>query len=254
MRAVLLILLGLLSTLARAERITACGGENEWPPSSYYDRQQPERVVGYSPDVLRAALKGSDYQLNVILLPWARCLTLAKSGTGVHIVMGATRSPEREAQYGVSQPYLELNPQVYYLADRYPAGARIRERGDMVGVKVCGLLGFNYGYLGLDPAQLDVGATDYPSLIAKLRAGRCEVFVENAEVVSGFRKLLHAALSDPQLRKASLQGLPTLRASFLVSRDLPYAADLLQTLDRGILRLRKQGELKRLLKPHLEAE
>lgn len=254
MRVVLLILLTLLPAAAVAERITACGGENEWPPSSYYDRQRPERVVGYSPDVLRAALKGSDYQLNVILLPWARCLALAKSGSGIQIVMGATRSAEREAQYWITQPYLELNPQVYYLADRYPAGARIRERDDLIGVKVCGLLGFNYSYLGLDPAQLDAGATDYPSLIAKLRVGRCEVFVENAEVVSGFRKLLHASLSDPQLRKAALQGIPTVNASFLVSKSLPNAQDLLQTLDRGIQRLRQQGELKRLLKPHLEAE
>jgi polar amino acid transport system substrate-binding protein len=59
------------------EPVSACGGANEWPPSSYYvrrDGQPTAQVTGFSPEVLAAALEGSRFAVRAELLPFARCL------------------------------------------------------------------------------------------------------------------------------------------------------------------------------------
>jgi polar amino acid transport system substrate-binding protein len=79
-------------------QVRACGGANEWPPSSYFTRRDGRlttEVTGYSPDVLAAALQGSRFQPQVTLLPFARCLAEARAGHDMQIVMAAFHNPQR---------------------------------------------------------------------------------------------------------------------------------------------------------------
>jgi len=87
-----------IAPFAAAVSLVACGGENGWPPSSYFgppQHQNARPVLGYSPDVLHAALSAGPYRPEFVLLPFRRCLSLAEQGRQVQVVMGATFSDER---------------------------------------------------------------------------------------------------------------------------------------------------------------
>ncbi len=233
--------------------IRACGGANEWPPSSYYvrrDGQPTHEIAGYSPEVLAAALGGSRFRPRVALLPFARCLADARTGTEVQVVMAAFQTPQRAESFLFSQPYLLLTPRVFYLSEHYPKGLSLRTLNDLLNLRLCGLNGIAYGYLGPASDKVFTGAADYSALVRMLHAGRCDAFVESQEVITGFRMLGVPDLSDPMLESATLPDVPPLRVHFAVSRQYPQAAELVAAIDRGLERLQHEQRLDGMLRRH----
>ncbi|WP_293766012.1 ABC transporter substrate-binding protein [uncultured Aquitalea sp.] len=239
-RRILAVLLLAASTVQAG--VTACGGDNQWPPSSYRLPAAPEQVVGYSPDVLKAALP-APWKPDFRLMPFARCLSSAAQGEGVQIVMGASKTPEREKQFLFSQSYLRLNPVAASLRRPPSANRAVREW--------CGIHGFNYKAFGLTDAQVDSGSANYADLMRKLEAGHCRQFVEYREVLLGLGKL---GVLDPvgQLVYRPLPGAKPVDAYFMISRRAPQAERLLAQLNVGLSRLEARGELKRLLAERLQ--
>jgi len=240
-RFALRALLPALALLPAQAAVVACGGDNQWPPSSYRVAAS-DKVLGYSPDVLRAVL-GEEAAVQVRLMPFARCLALAAQGRQVQIVMAASRSPERERQFLFTRPYLQLHPVSLSLQ---PEGA------GSVSLPWCGLNGFNYQAFGLRPEEVDRGSSNYPDLLRKLRAGHCRGFVEYREVWQGLLKqgVLHAAELPPlQMNPLPAQG--PVRVAFMVSRQMPGAEILRQQLDHGLQVLEQRGVLQSLLSRQL---
>lgn len=241
------------SAFADTLAVQACGGANEWPPSSYYVRregQPTQEITGYSPEVLAAALEGSRFTPHASLLPFARCLADARAARGMQIVMAAFRTPQREESFLFSQPYLQLTPRAYFLAELWPKGLNLRSLADLASLRLCGLNGISYAHLGPAAAQVYTGAPDYPSLVRMLQARRCDAFVESQEVISGFRLLGVPELSGTLLASAKLPGVMPLQAHFAVSRQFPHAQDLLRAIDKGIARLQRERKLHDMLMRH----
>lgn len=238
------LLCGLLagySQVVRASPIAACGGENEWPPSSYYERNERGEtgvdVAGISPEVLRAALPTA--RVDVMLLPFMRCLASAEEGDRVQIVMGGTRTLERERVFWFSRPYLKLQPALF----AWP--------GAHAALPLCGLKGFNYQPFGVTAQQLDDGSSSYAQLVRKLQAGRCRGFVEYYEVGRGLMRLGLLGEGGSRLKVRLLEDRPAVALHFMVSRRYAGGAAVLQQLDRGIQLLQESGRLKAMLEPHL---
>ncbi|WP_374347062.1 substrate-binding periplasmic protein [Chitinimonas sp.] len=238
----------------RAERLVrACGGDAEWVPSSFFVREQgrkTERVTGYSVDVLRAALP-ADYRLEVNLMPWLRCLKEVEYGKRYQIAMGLIANEARTRVYRFSEPYQAFQPGYFYWRERRPDGVPLQSLADLSRFRVCGLLGFNYDYSGLPGAAIDTGAMDYPSLMAKLAAGRCELGLEMREVLAGRLKLGVAGVAANALLFHPLSEIPPVKASFGISRNDAQSERLLRDLDEGIARLRRQQRLKIMLDAYL---
>ncbi|NWK79698.1 ABC transporter substrate-binding protein [Aquitalea sp. LB_tupeE] len=221
--------------------VVACGGDNQWPPSSYQLASTAE-VQGFSPDVLRAIL-GPEGGLQVRLMPFARCLALAEQGSQVQIVMAASRTPNRERQFLFSKPYLQLHPVSVTMQPMLAGSDRL---------PWCGLNGFNYQAFGLRAEEVDRGSANYPDLLRKLRAGHCRGFVEYREVWQGLLRLgVLSAAQLPPLVLSPLAGRPAVDASFMISRRMPGAELLRQQLDKGLQAMAARGELAALLKRQL---
>ncbi|WP_124540459.1 substrate-binding periplasmic protein [Piscinibacter terrae] len=243
---------------ARAEitDIRACGGANEWPPSSYYVRREGQattEVAGYSPEVLAAALGGSRFRPHVTLLPFARCLADARAGQDIQVVMAAFQTPQRAETFLFSQPYLLLTPRLYFLGEHFPKGITIQGPGDLNALKLCGLNGISYGYLGPASEKVYTGAADYAALVRMLQARRCDAFAESQEVIAGFRMLGVPELSGNALVSAALPDVQPLKVHFAVSRQFKHAADLVADIDKGLERLQREQRLAGMLKRHQTA-
>lgn len=221
--------------------VMACGGDNQWPPSSYQLASTAE-VQGFSPDVLRAIL-GPEAGLQIRLMPFARCLALAAQGSQAQIVMAASRAPARESQFLFTRPYLQLHPVSLTMQPMLAGSDRL---------PWCGLNGFNYQAFGLRAEEVDRGSANYPDLLRKLRAGHCRGFVEYREVWQGLLRL--GVLQPDQLPPLVLRplpGRPAVEASFMISRRMPGAELLRQQLDKGLQTMAARGELAVLLKQQL---
>lgn len=238
---------------AQAFDVRACGGANEWPPSSYYvrrDGQPTAEVTGYSPQVLAAALQGSRFNVRAELLPFARCLADARAGRTMQVVMAAFHNPQRAEAFFYSQPYLTLNPRAYFLAEQWPKGLNLRSLDDLAGLRVCGLNGISYAHLGPAEKNVYTGAADYAALVRMLQARRCDVFVESREVIDGFRMLGTPELSGGSLAHSAVPGVVPLQVHFIVSRQYPQAQVLLATIDEGLKRLQRENKLQAMLLKH----
>ncbi|WP_374557495.1 substrate-binding periplasmic protein [Aquitalea pelogenes] len=231
----------LMFVLPAEAAVVACGGDNQWPPSSYQLASAAD-VQGFSPDVLRAIL-GPEAGLQIRLMPFARCLALAEQGSQVQIVMAASRAPARESQFLFTRPYLQLHPVSLTMQPMLAGSDRL---------PWCGLNGFNYQAFGLRAEEVDRGSANYPDLLRKLRAGHCRGFVEYREVWQGLLRL--GVLQPDQLPPLVLRplpGRPAVEASFMISRRMPGAELLRQQLDKGLQALAARGELTALLKRQL---
>lgn len=244
-RLILAMVLLLAWPLLRAETVVACGGENGWPPSSYFGPPQHNNarpVLGYSPDVLHAALLGSAYRPDFVLLPFRRCLSLAEQGRQVQVVMGATFSPERARLFLFSRHYLHLRPALFL----WPGAA--------ASLPLCGLTGFNYAPFGLKPEEVDEGSSSYLLVMKKLQAGRCRGFAEFAEVGRGLQLLGLLGPEGGRLQLRLLPGLVPVPLHFMVSRRYRGAGALLQQLDVQLAQLERGGQLSAMLSRHQPAQ
>lgn len=238
---------------AHAGEVRACGGANEWPPSSYYarrDGQPTPQVAGFSPEVLAAALEGSRFQPTVALLPFARCLAEARAGASMQVVMAAFHTTQRADTFLYSKPYLTLTPRAYFLSAQWPRGLGVRSLTDLAGLRLCGLNGISYAHLGPAAGSVYTGATDYPSMVRMLQARRCDAFVESQEVVNGFRLLGTPELSNPELGSAAVPEVQPLQVHFIVSKQYSQARELVQAIDAGLRRLQRSGRLEKMLARH----
>lgn len=236
--------------------VVACGGANEWPPSSYYVRRNGEpvnEVTGFSPQVLASVLEGSAFRSSATLLPFARCLADARAGGDVQIVMAALHNPQRAESFYFSRPYLSLTPRIYFLSDQWPQGMAFRSLSELASLRLCGLNGISYAHLGPVADKVYTGASDYGVLVRMLQARRCDAFVESLEVVNGFRLLGAPELSNPLLASAGLPEVLPLQVHFAVSRQYAQSQRLLEAIDQGLQRLQREQRLAPMLQKHQAA-
>ncbi|WP_280156409.1 transporter substrate-binding domain-containing protein [Piscinibacter sp. XHJ-5] len=254
--AVALLVLAWMPAQASPLEVRACGGANEWPPSSYFLRRDGRvtgDVAGFSPDVLAAALQGSRFKAEVTLLPFARCLAEARAGQQMHIVMAAFHNAQRTQSFLYSESYLALVPRVYFLAAEWPKGLALSSLNDLGAYRLCGLNGISYAHLGPVADKVYTGAADYAALVRMLQARRCDAFVEGQEVINGFRLLGTPELSGALLASAALPEVKPLRIHFIVSRQYEHAQPLINAINGGLARLQREQRLPAMLQRHQAA-
>lgn len=226
-----------------------CEGSPEWPPFTYFQRVggQPTReLTGFSVDVISTILKKADIAFRIDLLPWRRCLREVAAGDHYQIALNATASPEREATYRLTRSYYQTTGHYFYSRQRHPDGLTVQSVADLKRYKVCGLLGFNYSMYGLTSKEVEQASGDHADMLRRLQAGRCDLFVEQVEVMAGYRVTGRDLLADPDLAHQGVPGLPGTPFHMLVSRNAPRSQALLTTLNAGLTELAQSHQLDRL--------
>lgn len=233
--------------------LRACGGQDEWPPSSYFKREggtKTGHITGFSPDVLTRVFSGSPYKIEFALIPWGRCLAEVASGKTFQIAMGGTYNVERARQYRFSKPYLWLTPSYFFLPSVWKSAPAIRDRDDLLQYKLCGFLNYNYASLGLSVDDIDTGSNSLDAMMGRLKLRRCDMLIEYAEVVAGFIRLGRFDAEPEPPAGRPVPGADMVALYFMLSPKADQANRILALINLRLTELGNAGELSKMLAVH----
>ncbi|MBV8658749.1 MAG: transporter substrate-binding domain-containing protein [Burkholderiales bacterium] len=227
------------------------------PPFTFnarVDGHKTEQVVGASVDLLKQIGRANGWEISVQLLPWARCLAMVQENHA-QIALDASRVDAENNRLTMSKPYFSLHS-VYFTSRRaQPQGVKLNALSDLKHYRLCGLGGHRFELFGIDTRTVDLGTMNYEALIAKLHLGRCDLFIENREVIGGMYLInpkLRTLLVDGTLVSKPLPGSPNRDIAMAVS---PLATDtpaLLAALNAGIARAESNHDFDQFLGRYLE--
>ncbi|MBX9868827.1 MAG: transporter substrate-binding domain-containing protein [Burkholderiaceae bacterium] len=228
--------------------VSICG-DPEPPPWLYWKRivhgQPSKELTGFSLELIRAAFDKLGIRTQFIGdYPWKRCLSLVLAGK-IDFAMGAYFDEERTKTFAYSIHYFSLTPQIYTLR---AANLVFKNVGELKARRGCGMLGASYAYYDLKPEELDL-SLGYASLINKLRAKRCDYFVEELEIMNAARVSGQAQFSDDEISHAMATGAKV-PAKHLITAKQSKAAALLPVLNEALTHLIQSGEAERIWKKH----
>lgn len=223
--------MGCAGSARAGQPLSVCDDGAGWPPYTFVDPKNPDRVVGASKDLIFGILERAGYAAQITLLPWKRCLAQVESGQTA-MLLNASFSEERAQKFLMTKPYYSLHSVLFYRTSKYPVPPTLTTAEDMKSYRYCGLHGYNYTMYDIPKSQLDTGAKDEASRFAMLQRDRCDFVLGDVE-------LIHAFSSMGQLNLDGTGHLPIPGAKpkefhAMVSRALVDGDKLLRILDDGI--------------------
>ncbi len=222
-----------------------CEDAAEWAPFSFASADRPERLEGFTIDVLHA-LDLSPTTAKIDVLPWLRCLAEVERGERYQLSLSASVKPDRVGRYLYSEPYYSTHLHAFHDRRRFPAGLSLQTAADLSGYRVCGIFGYRYAGVTLDEGQLDQGAKSLRALFQRLDAGHCELVLSQIEVVEGYPHTGAGELMQPWIVHQPVPGVAPESYHMLISQQWSGGASLQQSINQSLARLRESGELARL--------
>ncbi|NVO05191.1 MAG: transporter substrate-binding domain-containing protein [Rhodoferax sp.] len=241
-------LLAICAHAAEPQTYSVCADPDP-PPWTYWKRDAEGRkgreFIGSSVDTLRAAFAaiGKTVEFHGEY-PWARCLAMVEGGQ-IDFAMDAYYDTARARRFAYSSHYNTLTPQLFFRANKPLKVANVMDLKNYVG---CGMIGASYVHYGLAAEDLDLGS-GYDGLIKKLKAQRCDYFVEELEVIAGYQFIGTDYLADPEIRHGPVPGAKAPAKHLIAAKNSP-GASLLPRLDAALAGLVKSGEAARIWKQH----
>lgn len=226
--------------------VAICDDENEWPPYSYYQRvdgKKTTQVVGFAVDVIQDIFNRNGVDYSIDLIPWSRCLAVSTLGRDYAMVFNLSYNSERAKSYLLSRPYYTTTSHYYYSRRNHPKGLAISSLADLKKYRVCGVQGYNYDSYGLPAGEVDQGARSFTALISKIKLGRCALFLEKDEVMTGYAAIGKNYLADPDIGKAPIPGMKPDLFYFGVSKRYAHAEEVHAMIDEALQQMESNGKL-----------
>ena len=239
------VLRGLLSLFllcaahAMAGERIRIGAEDDWSPYSSSVNGKPQ---GFAVDVVRAAWAAAGVEVELVPLPYARCMKEVDRGD-LAGCFNTLRDPVQEPRYRWhQQPLFQARIGIY---GRVTPGETPKplSLADLRGKRIGTTHGYDYGAaFDGDPTMLRDGAPSDLSSLRKLVAGRVDYALVFDRVANAIAK------THPELGRAyALQGVlvaPYLYLSF--SPKYPDIDRMVLRFDQGLATVRKSGEYARI--------
>jgi polar amino acid transport system substrate-binding protein len=232
-----MLLLCSASTLA-GERIRI-GAEDDWSPYSSAVKGKP---VGFAVDVVRAAWAAAGIDVELVPLPYARCMKDVDRGL-LAGCFDTLRDPILESKYRWHQkPLFKSRIGIYGLVGDGQSRPDVKLT-DLYGKRIGVTHGYEYGeaFDGDKTMLREMAPSDLSSL-RKLVAGRVDYALFYDRVADSLAK------TYPELGKSfMLQGVlvePNLFLAF--SRTYPDIERIVSQFDQGLAKVRSSGEYARI--------
>ncbi len=224
----------------------------EWPPYTYFVRkngQATQKIAGLAVDIVDQIFTSHHIKYTMELLPWQRAQAEVEKGNRYHMLLNASYSDKRNQVYLLTKPYYQLNPYIFYSKKYHPEKLLISGVEDVKKrFKTCGIFGYSYAARGFEENEVDAWAKNYGLLINALHkhGRRCDVFIEGYEIMIGFTVIGKPFMTDPLLGYVKLPGVKQEPFYMMISRHIPHANELVEIIDKGIIRLVKTGQMRAL--------
>jgi polar amino acid transport system substrate-binding protein len=239
-----------------AESIRACAANLEYPPYLFTEHDmQGDKLVGLAVDILQHALKDAKQPpARIQKLPWLRCLKLGEVGD-IDVILNVPTAQIDPEPYRISEPYAVVHSVFITSRINSPRGLTIRTFEDLKKYRICGLFGNRYDSYGIDTSLVDAGSNNYLSLINKLSAGHCDLFLEKREIIEGLQARspeLKAAFAASSLVLTPLPEDSPLGLHYAVSRRIANSQALLDRINATIATLQDTRQLEKLLATYMK--
>ena len=225
------LFLGYAGSARAGQPLLICDDAAGWPPYTFVDPKNPDKIVGASKDLIFGILERAGYAPQITLLPWKRCLALVESGQKA-MLLNASFSEERAQKFLMTKPYYSLHSVLFYRTSKYPSPPKLTTAEDMKSYRYCGLHGYNYTMYDIPKSQLDTGAKDEVSRFAMLKLDRCDFVLGDVELLRAF-----SAMGQLNLDGTSHLPIPGAKPKefhAMVSKVLVHGDKLLRILDDGV--------------------
>ena len=241
------------SAASPIKNIKICDDNGEWPPYVYYelkDGKKSEKLIGYAVDVMDEITTRSKITYKLEMLPWKGCLDGVKNNSeGLSMLLEFSKNADREKDFIFPTAFYTTKSAIFFDKKKHKDGLQIKSLADLKKYKGCGITGYNYKDYGLTDADLDLGAKSIDQIATKVKAGRCDFFIEKFEVVAGFEKTGGAkVIGDPEIGYEYLTMVPPSLFYMGISRKYPQAKELETLINKELDAMEKDGTLKKLEK------
>ncbi|MEJ6003263.1 substrate-binding periplasmic protein [Paucibacter soli] len=219
-------------------------GEDDWPPYSAAEKPGADvqtAPVGFSVDLIRAALSTQGIQVQIITVPFARCMLYAKSGQ-VAGCFNATITDDNRADYlWHPTPMFEEELSIF---------GRIEEQGremrlaDLRGKRVAYTNGYTYPSEFMHDGRIHkFSATSDAALLRMLVNKRVDYILLNR--TPGWLRIDAAPEFRGRVKRVGLLSMDGFWIAF--SRQHPQAEKLMTSFSLGLAQMRRDGSYQRLL-------
>ena len=223
--------------VAAADRIRI-GAEDDWRPYSYVAEGKP---VGFAVDLARAAWAAAGVEVELVSLPYARCMREVDNGTlaGCFDTLRDARTEDK--YFWHKRPLFKARIAIY---GRVQSAATNRiEPADLLGRRIGVTNGYDYGEAFDNDTRMvrDVAPSDLISL-RKLVAGRVDYVLVYDRVAQEIARV-HPQLGQGFIQRGVLVE-PLLYLSF--TKRQPGMKTLIARFDAGLEKIHKSGEYARI--------
>lgn len=222
-----------LASPVASDRVVQIGAEDDWFP---YSARRGGKPIGMVPDIVRAAFAAEGVRVELVSLPYSRCMKLAAAS----LLLGCfdtLRNPTLEHKYRWAQhPLVRSRIDIYARADGPDTPVHFNDlHGKLIGVTN----GYEYGAqfdsdIGM---KRDVADSDLFAL-RKLAAGRVDYALVYTRIVS------QALQEHPDLR-GKIKSVGTLIEPDIYLSFGPDYSDVqryIELFDAGMAKILKDGE------------
>jgi len=236
------------SSLA-GKTIRFCGDGSGWPPYTYTLADNPDQILGYDVDVVRAILAPHDIKAEFFMPSWKQCLEHSEAGNVFHVALSASFHPERDKKFLYTDSYYETEIHYFYAKSRFPKPPNVLIAADLFGYgRVCGRYSYNYEGTGvLKNDKLALIGKSFSALVSRTLSGYCTFFIARPSAIVGFGLLGKKLFTENEIEYFPVPGADKDHFYMMVSRQFPQAEELRQILNEGIARLKKSGRLQAIL-------
>jgi len=258
MKKLMLLIVIALAFGKSAQTIHICDDENEWPPFIYYKRvnghKDKAHITGAMKELLDAVFKKINKKYTLTLMPWKRCTYLVyyykKAPQKYEMFINGTYNKQRAKKYLISKPVYYTYQAVFFSKKKYPNGIIKNGKWDINKYKICDVNGYNveayYTKLGLKrDKKIDQEAKSFKNVLKKISAGRCDIVVASEANIYGAEKIGKYKIP----KEITSQRIPNLKPTafyIFISRDYPYAKQLLKEINNAIDELKKDGTFEKI--------
>lgn len=219
-------------------------GEDDWPPYSAAekpgaDTQRPP--VGFSVDLIRAVLATQGVQVQIVTVPFSRCMLYAKTGQ-VAGCFNATITDDNRNDYVWHQPAMfEEELSIFGRADDPSPEMRL---SDLRGKRVAYTNGYTYPSEFMHDARIQkFSAVSDAALIRMLLNKRVDYILLNR--TPAWLRIDNTPEFRGQLRRTGLISMDGFWVAF--SKQHPQGERLAQQFSQGLAQMRKDGSYQRLV-------
>jgi polar amino acid transport system substrate-binding protein len=226
-----------------------CVDENPWPPYTYWDaNDRTQAFKGYTVELATQVFKSIGLDYDITSMPWTEVHKRAQNvdvQAGCDIVLDISLTSERQAYLYFTNPIYQLHYALVYSSKRFPQGLRVKTLADVNPFRVCGVEGYNYGYLANQLTIIRMSSIQ--TVLNNLETQYCDIFTVEASVLKYGQKM--GLYKLPSVGCTHVEGI-TKSYRIGISKHFPKAEQWMDSVQRQLDALRSQGKINELVSAH----